>query len=115
DIAGDDDDRLTDRDQEQDRRRQEQVAEAIRAEQKVRVLDRRRGDDQHEREQDSRLASGDERAKPSRNGVHRAASLAEWVAANMTLSAVASARLISAVMWPSCTSNTRSAMPSTSG
>ena len=40
---------------------------------------------------------------------------ASWVAAYMTLSGVASARSRSAVMRPSRTTSTRSAMPSTSG
>ena len=42
DVAGDDHDRLADREEQQDRRREQQVAQAVGAEQEGRVLDRGR-------------------------------------------------------------------------
>ena len=101
DVAGDDDDRLADGDEHEDRRREQQVAPAVGAEQEVRVLGRRHDDDEDEGEEDAGLAgleqgpcaAGDAVGLLRRccrrgggDGGHESCSDA-WVAANMTVSA----------------------------
>src|SRR5262249_48385442 len=126
-VSRDDQHRLADRAQRDDRSGGEDLLDVRRAEEAV-VVDRRRRDDDREREHDPELAEAEEelgervRARRRRQDLrflgdsgHAASSSTRPVAACMIASSVASALANSRMTRPSNSTTMRSAIPSTSG
>src|SRR4051794_8524774 len=135
DVARDEHERLTCREDGEDGRVEREVAQRVGV-QEARLDDRGDGDEQRQRADDAHLADAeDDVGQPARAGAglrrdrapagrrgrrvdlgaHAAAASTRPVAARMMRSSSASARGISPVIRPSCITRTRSAMPSTSG
>src|SRR5262245_7145611 len=119
DVAGDDDDRLPDRGDGEDRGPEQQVLDALRG-QEAWVGHGRDPDQQHEGGEDAELPGQEPSPRRLRRGggptpLFHQGGHAWPVAANITDSSVAPARGRVATRRPSCMTRTRSAMPSTSG